>query len=212
MNDFTLFFIFFLFLHKRRFRNLSHIYRIAYLALVLRILLNMFAETGIRQFELAFNTYYRTLCLYTLRITGSYEEAEDIVQQTFTDIWERFSNENLHISFLKPYLFKAVHNRAINHLRLRYETETLDENFHDLPEDDTERIAEAEKENRLWKWIDDLPQERRKIFLMAKQDGLKYTEIAERLHISVKTVENQMGKALKTLREKAVKIYLFFFG
>ena len=47
---------------------------------------------------------------------------------------------------------------------------------------------------------------------MAKQDGLKYTEIAERLHISVKTVENQMGKALKTLREKAVKIYLFFFG
>lgn len=172
----------------------------------------MFAETRIKQFEIAFNTYYRTLCLYTLRITGSYEEAEDIVQQTFTDIWEQTTSENLHITFLKPYLFKAVHNRALNYRCLRCATESLDENFHDLPEEDSARITEAEKENQLWKWIDDLPHERRKIFLMAKQDGLKYAEIAERLHISIKTVENQMGKALKTLREKAVKIYLFFFG
>ena len=60
--------------------------------------------------------------------------------------------------------------------------------------------------------IDALPTERRNIFLMAKQQGMKYKEIAEQLDISVKTVEGQMGKALKTLRDKAIKIYLFFFG
>ena len=57
-----------------------------------------------------------------------------------------------------------------------------------------------------------LPPERKKIFLLAKRDGLKYQEIADELRLSVKTVENQMGKALKALREMATRIYLFFFG
>lgn len=60
--------------------------------------------------------------------------------------------------------------------------------------------------------VDALPTERRNIFLMAKQQGMKYKEIAVQLDISVKTVEGQMGKALKALRDKAIKIYLFFFG
>lgn len=70
----------------------------------------------------------------------------------------------------------------------------------------------VEEEALVWNWIDALPTERRNIFLMAKQQGMKYKEIAEQLDISVKTVEGQMGKALKTLRDKAIKIYLFFFG
>ena len=70
----------------------------------------------------------------------------------------------------------------------------------------------VEEEALVWNWIDALPTERRNIFLMAKQQGMKYKEIAKQLDISVKTVEGQMGKALKTLRDKAIKIYLFFFG
>ena len=57
-----------------------------------------------------------------------------------------------------------------------------------------------------------LPSERRRIFLLSKRDGLKYQEIAEELHISVKTVEVQISKALKALRETAIRIYTFFFG
>ena len=70
----------------------------------------------------------------------------------------------------------------------------------------------VEEEALVWDWIDALPTERRNIFLMAKQQGMKYKEIAVQLDISVKTVEGQMGKALKALRDKAIKIYLFFFG
>ena len=80
----------------------------------------------------------------------------------------------------------------------------------DLSEE--EAIARAERDARLWEAIDRLPPERKKIFLLAKRDGLKYQEIADELRLSVKTVENQMGKALKALREMATRIYLFFFG
>ena len=80
----------------------------------------------------------------------------------------------------------------------------------DLSEE--EQIYQSERDARLWAAIDGLPAERKKIFLLSKRDGLKYQEIAEELHISIKTVENQMGKALKTLRETAIRIYCFFFS
>ena len=80
-----------------------------------------------------------------------------------------------------------------------------------LTDENTLSIS-VEEEALVWDWIDALPTERRNIFLMAKQQGMKYKEIAVQLDISVKTVEGQMGKALKALRDKAIKIYLFFFG
>ena len=79
-------------------------------------------------------------------------------------------------------------------------------------ESEEEAIREAEEHARLWRAIDALPPARREIFLLSKRDGLKQQEIAERLHLSLKTVENQMGKALKSLREAAIRVYLFFFS
>ena len=74
-----------------------------------------------------------------------------------------------------------------------------------------EQMYQAERDARLWAAIDELPTERKKIFLLSKRDGLKYQEIADELNISIKTVENQIGKAMKFLREAAVRIYCFFF-
>ena len=79
-------------------------------------------------------------------------------------------------------------------------------------ESEEEAIREAEEHARLWRAIDTLPPARREIFLLSKRDGLKQQEIADRLHLSLKTVENQMGKALKSLREAAIRVYLFFFN
>ena len=67
-------------------------------------------------------------------------------------------------------------------------------------------------EARLWTAIESLPEKCKEVFLLAKRDGMKYEEIAVRLHISVNTVKNQMSKALKTLKEGVRKVYLFFFG
>ena len=79
----------------------------------------------------------------------------------------------------------------------------------DLSEE--EQIYQSERDARLWAAIDGLPAERKKIFLLSKRDGLKYQEIAEELQISIKTVENRMGKALKTLRGNCHTDLLFLF-
>lgn len=165
-------------------------------------------------FEKTFTDLYRPLCLYALNITKTYEDAEDIVQQLFTDIWEKICAHELAISNLKSYLFTAVRNRSLNqcsrgNIRIPLEDQSQQIANED---DEEEQIRQMQREARLWDMIDQLPRERRTIFLMAKQKGMKYQEIASELHLSVKTVENQMGRALKALREKAIKIYLFFFG
>ncbi len=163
------------------------------------------------EFETQFKRLYRPLCLFALRFLERTEDAEDVVQQAFADVWELNSNGSA-ILHLKPYLYQAVRNRSlslINRTPTLQCTDALPE-LADLSED--EHIRQAEQDARLWVAIDRLPPERKKIFLLAKRNGLKYQEIADRLHISVKTVENQMGKALKSLRETVVRIYLFCFG
>ena len=167
-----------------------------------------------QEYEKTFMDLYRPLCLYALNITGTYEEAEDIVQQLFTDIWEKMCTGAFPVINLKSYLFRSVKNRSLNYCNKEHQQLPLAEQNQQIADEDTqeEQIQNAEREARLWDLIDSLPQERRTIFLMAKQKGMKYRDIAQELHISIKTVENQMGHALKALRDQAMKIYLFFFG
>ncbi len=161
-------------------------------------------------FEREYKSLYRPLCLFALQYTNQLDDAEDIVQQTFADVWEKIC-EGMSILNLKAYLYQAVKNRSI-----LYASQERAESFDaDIPEEaditDDERIQLAERDARLWTAIDQLPDERRRIFLLSKRDGLKYQEIADELHISIKTVENQISKALKALRETAIRIYTFLF-
>ncbi len=163
------------------------------------------------EFEQNFKALYRPLCLFALRFTNCADEAEDVVQQAFADVWDKRHTTG-RILNLKAYMFRAVRNRSITMLSSRPPVEAADS----LPdvEDGSidENIRIAERDARLWEAIDKLPPERKKIFLLSKKEGLKYQEIADKLNLSVKTVENQIGKALKTLRQAAIRIYLFFFG
>lgn len=163
------------------------------------------------EFERQFKTLYRPLCLFAMRYLERMEDAEDIVQQAFVDLWEK-NNEGATIVNLKAYVYQAVRNRSLNFLQQYPQLEST-EGIPDR-EDTTvdEEILRAERDARLWDAIDNLPAERRRIFLLSKRDGMKYQEIANELQISVKTVENQMSKALKSLRATALKIYLFFFS
>lgn len=164
------------------------------------------------EFERIFRDLYRPLCLFALRFTEKMEDAEDIVQQAFADIWDK----NIHdivIANFKSYLYQAVRNRSLTLIAQSAEmlqTTEFPAEIEDASEE--EQMYSAERNARLWTAIDGLPPERKKIFLLSKRDGLKYQEIAEELNISIKTVENQMGKALKALREVAKRIYCFFFG
>ena len=160
--------------------------------------------------EKYFQWMYRPLCLYVLNITESYEDSEDIVQQIFVELLEKAVVGSLEVGNMKGYLYTVVRNRAVKYVKKDQEKVSVESAMY-LTDENILSIS-VEEEALVWNWIDALPTERRNIFLMAKQQGMKYKEIAEQLDISVKTVEGQMGKALKTLRDKAIKIYLFFFG
>ena len=160
--------------------------------------------------EKYFQWMYRPLCLYALNITESYEDSEDIVQQIFVELLEKAVVGSLEVGNMKGYLYTVVRNRAVKYVKKDQEKVSVESAMY-LTDENILSIS-VEEEALVWNWIDALPTERRNIFLMAKQQGMKYKEIAEQLDISVKTMEGQMGKALKTLRDKAIKIYLFFFG
>lgn len=170
------------------------------------------ASISTREFEYAFKEFYRPLCLFALRFTGKIDDAEDIVQQAFADVWDKSINQST-ITNLKSYLFQAVRNRSLTLLSQQVDMQPASEYLADMEDtSEEEQMYGAERDARLWTAIDGLPPERKKIFLLSKRDGLKYQEIAEELNISVKTVENQISKALKSLRETAAKIYCWLFG
>ena len=164
-----------------------------------------------RYFSTQFHNYYRPLCLFALRLLDNADEAEDVVQDTFAALWEK--RDTLHkIVSIKSYLYTAVRNNCLMKLRSKKEFEIVEEL--QLVDEYTREdvIARAEVEAKLWKIIDELPERQREIFLMAKRDGMAYKEIAEETGLSVKTIENHVTRALKSLRQKDPNTFLFFFA
>ncbi|WP_375324057.1 RNA polymerase sigma factor [Flagellimonas sp. GZD32] len=150
-----------------------------------------------------FKLYHRELCNYMTAISGNPRVAEDIAQQTFIKIWDNRKKLFVSKDKLKRYLFKVAYNLFVDAQRKRKKEFQLLENlkqeaYLDIAEADTslfeERLQKVEKE------IDNLPEKCKKVFIMNKKEGLKYKEISEQLHISIKTVEVHMAKAMKRLR------------
>ena len=162
-------------------------------------------------FDDLFRYNYRPLCLYALHYLGDADLSEDIVQESYTALWETLQ-EGAHVLNRKSYLYMMVRNRCLDHLRKKgISTESLKPyDPHGIIDDD-EAQDRSRTEARLWTAIDSLPEKCREIFILSKRDGLKYEEIAEELGLSVNTVRNQIAKALKLIKEGAVKIYTFLF-
>ncbi len=154
-------------------------------------------------FERIFKKYYAQMVLFALNYLHDKDRCESIVQDVFVKFWEkRFV---LDISSLRGYLVVAVRNRCHNELK----RQGVIRNYEKSVETDVGEWPQYQgKENieRINKIIEELPPRRKKIFKMSRLEGLKYKEIAEKLAISPKTVEVQMGKALKYLREKLLPL------
>jgi RNA polymerase sigma-70 factor (ECF subfamily) len=133
--------------------------------------------------------------------------AEEMVQNVFYKLWER--TENLSITgSVRAYLYRAVHNESLNylkHLKVRSEHQLyVSHRMSEGTEAASKKIQLKELEEKFHYALNDLPEQCRTIFQMSRFEELRYREIADRLDISVKTVENQIGKALKILRTKLV--------
>ncbi len=166
-----------------------------------------------KAFEILFHKYYGILCSFAFKLIHDDVAAEEIVQDFFVKLWEKREQISIETS-VKNYFFRSVKNLCINFIqhnktKIAYTQKLLSElenNFSDennYPEPGLyEKIEES---------INYLPEKRREIFRLSRQEGLKYHEIAQKLNISIKTVETQMSLAIKTLRDK-LKNYTTFFS
>ena len=160
-------------------------------------------------FEFFFKQYYSWLCNISYSILKDYDAAEDVVQEFFTSLWKNKDSLSIH-SDIKYYLARSVKNRSLNYLRDKKHFEqidTLDIEFK-LGYNGIEKDMEYyELLHLVEKVISDLPKKCREVFILSRYEKKSYKEISNYLNISEKTVENQISKALKVLREK-LKSYL----
>ena len=161
-------------------------------------------EGNIKAFEDVFRRYYSHLCWYVVGITGSMEAAEEIVEDLFYQFWKE--KETLPVfRSMKSYLYAAVRNQSLQYcehqeVRNRYREFVLSR-AEDTPEDTPqEQMEYRELQSLINATLSRFPERRLQIFLMHRMEGRKYAEIASQLSVSVKTVEAEMTKALKTLR------------
>ena len=148
-------------------------------------------------FEQVFKTHYKNLYAYALTMLKDESDAEEMVQQVFFKLWER--SENLSFSGSIPaYLYRAVHNESLNFLK--HQKVKAGHQLHvaysmkNRSEQAQSKMIRKELENRFREALNELPEQCRTVFQLSRFEDMKYREIADKLDISVKTVENHMGR------------------
>jgi RNA polymerase sigma-70 factor, ECF subfamily len=161
------------------------------------------SEGDIKEFETLFRSSYASLVKYAKTLIKDHDAAEEIVQELFFKIWQ--NKEKIKIeSSINGYLFRSVHNRCLHYIEHLKVIEKHEKEMSYNPDSEAESPADLlqykELQAKIARTIERLPQNCARIFCMNRFDGLKYSEIAEKLSISVKTVEANMGKALREFR------------
>jgi RNA polymerase sigma-70 factor (ECF subfamily) len=158
-------------------------------------------------FDELFRKYYAQLVRFAMGYLHDGQQAEETVQDVFVRLWENAPSISIETSVL-AYLYTSVRNQSLNTLKheaikKKYEQEQAAAAIEN-PGDSGEKINLPYFRRLLAKAVGELPEKCREIFEMAKFEGLTYDEIAEYLQVSEKTVENQMGIALKKLRDAMI--------
>ena len=179
----------------------------------------LLAQRDEAAFEQMFKTYFKRLHAYAFTILRDEIQAEEMVQQVFFKLWERnvrkdSFGESLSLSgSVSSYLYRAVHNESLNYIKHQKVRSNHQLNVAYSMKNEVEhpakKIMAGELEKKIHSALNELPEQCRTIFQMSRFDELKYREIADKLGISVKTVENQMSKALRLLRVKLVDFLIF---
>jgi len=167
-------------------------------------------NTGISEaeFEQAFKSHFKALHAYACTILKEEAAAEEIVQQVFFKLWEK--KEQVHIQqSVSAYLYRSVYNESLNYLKHQkvkkaHQSHTLYTSG-TSSEQVSRKVIARELEAKIAEALNQLPEQCRTIFQMSRFEELKYREIADRLNLSVKTVENQMGKALRIMRTQLIE-------
>ena len=165
-----------------------------------------------------FQEHYPMVCKTINRFIPDKSLTEDLAQEVFIRLWQKRKQLNITHSFV-AYLRRMAINEALGQIRKnkRHQIEELNTNLHDEVQHGAEHeFLYGELKEHITLAVDTLPPRCKVVFQLSRFEELSYKEIAKKMDISVKTVENQMGKALKIMREKLkvylVALYLFCFA
>lgn len=161
-------------------------------------------------FEQLFREYFTPLCNFAIGYVNDLDAAKDIVQEVFINLWNKKDTITSDKS-VKAYLFTSVRNRCLNYIRdhKKFRSYLLDVEIEDEElAVEGNAMTEAETQIKIQQAIAKLPEKCRQVFQLSRFDELKYKEIAEKLGISIKTVEVQISKALKILREELKELII----
>ena len=168
------------------------------------LILTKIKAGDIKAFEELFRCYYSPLCWYAASITGRMEVAEEIVEELF---YVTFFTFLIRHFFLNSYLYRATRNQSIQYceheeVKERYRESVLTASSSEQATDPHQQMEYEELQKLINNTLEKLPERRMQIFKMHRTEGKKYAEIAVQLSLSVKTVEAEMTKTLRTLRKE----------
>ena len=168
-------------------------------------ILGRIRQGDIGQFESLFRSSYVSLVRYAKTLIKDHDTAEEIVQDLFFRLWKDKEKINIESS-LNGYLFRSVHNKCLHYIEHnkvvdRHAEEMLNRQA-EKQESPADILQYMELQTRIARILEKLPERCGQIFYMSRFEGLKYTEIAEKLSVSIKTVESNMGRALKEFRKE----------
>ncbi|MFA9214755.1 MAG: RNA polymerase sigma factor [Candidatus Methylacidiphilales bacterium] len=170
-------------------------------------LLRQMKQDDKKAFETLFKSHYASLVKFARNILKSNEQAEDIVQDVFIKIWDKRATLEETSSF-KAYLFMAVRNQCFNTLKVNERKNWLNDEMENSETLSTNLIEAnlntKQLSDKISETIELLPEKCKLTFKLSRFENLSYKEIAETMNVSVKTVENQIGKALALLRKNVL--------
>jgi RNA polymerase sigma-70 factor, ECF subfamily len=170
--------------------------------------IELLAKRDESAFETIFKDNFKKLQSYAITIVSDENVAEEMVQNVFFKLWDRVEKINIQSSIV-AYLYRAVYNESCNYLKhQKVKQGFLNYTKHAMSDISTEKASKkilvTELEQRIKNALNDLPEQCRTVFQLSRFEELKYQQIADTLGISIKTVEAQMGKALRIMRVKLV--------
>ncbi|HEX3006753.1 MAG TPA: RNA polymerase sigma-70 factor [Bacteroidales bacterium] len=167
-------------------------------------------------FEIIFTRYFEKLCLFAESIVKNHDLAEDIVEDIFLQLWINCKTHPIQIS-LKSYLYQCVYNNSVKSVSRQrknvcsFQSDSIDDDAFMSADYPVANLILQELEQKASEIVEALPEQCRRIYLLNRDEGLKYHEIASRLGISVGTVKTQMSRAFAKLREDLKEfLYIFF--
>lgn len=163
----------------------------------------------LHEVEKLFKEYFKPLCGFAVKYVADLDDAKNIVHEVFVSLWEKWGSFGPEVNY-RAYLYTAVRNRCLNHLRDRKNTVGI-EAITQQAADPAHELETKELQQEIDYAIQTLPEKCRMVFEMSRFEGLKYTEIADRMGIAVKTVEAQMTRALSLLRDQLGKFMVMIF-